>query len=107
MELSVKRKHLDSEKSKYHGMDLEKKEVELPKQREANKKRKSKSMLHNLDHYLNLAAFQNKIKEGPYFICSVCNRILYRKSVVEMKRIKYTSQDISTDKRYPSVKPAT
>ena len=97
MELSVKRKHLDSKKSKYHRMDPEKKEVEIAKQRQANKKRKSKSMLHNLDYYL--AVFQNKIKEGPYYICSVCNRILYRKSVVEMKRIKYNIQDIFTDKR--------
>ena len=96
MELSVKRKYLDSKKSKYHGMNLEKKKVVFAKQQQANKKRKSKSTLHNLDYYL--AVFQNKIKEGPYYMCCVCNRILYRRLVVKMKRIKYNIQDIFTDK---------
>ena len=97
MEMSAKRQKLESKKSKYHGMHPEKKEVELVKQREANKKRKSKNILPNLDYYISV--FQKKRKEGPYYICSVCNRILYRKSVVEMKRIKYNIQDIFTDKR--------
>ena len=39
---------------------------------------------------------KNKIKEGPYFICSVCNRILYRKSVLKVSRIKYSVQHVFT-----------
>ena len=35
------------------------------------------SVQHDLDHWIT--AFQSKIKEGPYYICSVCNRILHRK----------------------------
>ena len=26
--------------------------------------------------------FKRRIREGPYFICTVCNRILYKKSVI-------------------------
>ena len=39
-----------------------------------------------LDSCIN--SFQNKIKEGPYYICSVCNRILYRKTVIQLKKNK-------------------
>jgi hypothetical protein len=40
---------------------------------------KTKSTEHNLDYFI--CKFRNKIKEGPYYICSVCNRLLYKKSV--------------------------
>ena len=33
--------------------------------------------------------FHKKIKEGPYYICSVCNRLLYRKSVVLLQKNRY------------------
>ena len=32
-----------------------------------------------------ITAFQSKIWEGSYYICSVCNRILYRKIVIQLK----------------------
>lgn len=36
---------------------------------------------HNLDSFIT--TFHKKVREGPYYICSVCNRILYRKTVQE------------------------
>ena len=42
-----------------------------------------------MDHYIS--KFQSRIKEGPYYICSVCNRLLYRKSVKLLEKKKYCS----------------
>ena len=42
-----------------------------------------------LDDYIS--RFHNKIKEGPYYACSVCNRLLYRKSVMLLQKNKYTN----------------
>ena len=36
--------------------------------------------------------FKRKIREGPYFICTVCNRILYKKSVITCINEKYPCQ---------------
>ena len=36
--------------------------------------------------------FKRKIREGPYFICTVCNRILYKKSVITYINKKYPCQ---------------
>ena len=44
---------------------------------QANKEVHKNSVQHDLDH--KITAFENKIGEVPYYICSVCNRILYRK----------------------------
>ena len=41
------------------------------------------SVQHDLDY--KITAFQSKIREGPYYICSVCNRVLYRKTVIQLK----------------------
>ena len=35
---------------------------------------------------------KRKIREGPYFICTVCNRILYKKSVITCINEKYPCQ---------------
>ena len=37
--------------------------------------------------------FKNKIIEGPYYICCVCNRLLYKKSVVCFCKNKYPCQN--------------
>ena len=37
-----------------------------------------------------ISKFQSRIKEGFYYICSVCNRLLYRKSVKLLEK-KYSS----------------
>ena len=36
--------------------------------------------------------FKRKKRGGPYFICSVCNRILYKKSVITCLNKKYPCQ---------------
>ena len=36
--------------------------------------------------------FKRKIREGPYFICTVCNRLLYKKSVITFINKKYPCQ---------------
>ena len=40
----------------------------------------------------NGTTFQSKIREGPYYICSVCNRMLYRKTVIQLKKQMYNNQ---------------
>ena len=63
-------------KRKYHSMN------------EQHKKLKSSSDDINLDHCIS--KFQYRIKEGPYYICSVCNRLLHRKSVKLLEKKKYS-----------------
>ena len=57
---------------------------------QANKEAHRNSVQHGLDH--KITAFQSKIREGPYYICSVCNRILYRKTVIQLKKQMYNTQ---------------
>ena len=38
---------------------------------------------------MNNEQFNRGIREGPYYICVVCNRLLYRKSVLEFKKETY------------------
>ena len=49
----------------------------------------SKQLVQNLDNCIN--TFRCKIKQGPYYICSVCNRLLYKKSVMLLNQSKYTN----------------
>ena len=44
---------------------------------------------HSLDYYIQ--QFNRDIREGPYYICVVCNRLLYRKTVLQFKKDKYNS----------------
>ena len=52
---------------------------------------------HNLDSFIT--TFHKKVREGPYYICSVCNRILYRKTVHEVKKNMYGFQHLFTGKK--------
>ena len=52
------------------------------------------SMQHDLDSCI--LRFNNKIGEGPHYICSVCNRLLYRRSVQILQKEKYGTN--SSDK---------
>lgn len=44
-------------------------------------------------------SFNKKIREGPYFICTVCSRCLYRRTVVECKKQKYSTSNVFTNKK--------
>jgi len=59
----------------------------VSKQRRLYEERSSTS--HSLDYYIE--QFNLSIRDGPYYICVVCNRLLYRKSVIELKTEKYSS----------------
>ena len=54
-----------------------------------NRRKEKKSLQSDLDHYIS--SFQNKIRDGPYYICTVCNRMLYRKTVIQLNENKYSS----------------
>ena len=51
---------------------------------QANKEARRNSVQYDLDH--KITAFQNKIREGSYFISSVFKRILYRKTFIQLKK---------------------
>ena len=65
-------------------MDARKKKELLSKPNEKLVKARSVELLTNL--------FKRKIREGPYFICTVSNRILYKKSVITCINKKYPCQ---------------
>ena len=74
---------------KYRRMDCgEKKDVikQIVTRRKELKEEKCSST-YSLDYYIQ--QFNRDIREGPYHICVVCNRLLYRKTVVEFKKDKY------------------
>ena len=56
-----------------------------------NDEKYNKFLIHDIDYYIS--RFHNKINEGPYYVCSVCNRLLYRKSVVLLQKNKYINVD--------------
>ena len=44
-----------------------------------------------------IAKFQALIEQGPYYICTVCHRLLYRKSAVTLSLMAYELRHIITD----------
>ena len=56
----------------------------ITSQVQANKETHRNSVQLDLDH--KITAFQSKIREGSYYIFSVCNRIQYRKTVIQLKK---------------------
>ena len=83
MDADQKQQLLGKTRLAYQNMERkEKEEVLVRKRKVASNARLGKATGHNnLDSCLT--CFQIKIREGPYYICSVCNRILYRKTVTE------------------------
>ena len=63
---------------------------------QANKEAHRNPVQHDWDH--RITTFQSKIREGWYYICSVCNRIQYRKTVIQLKKQMYnTQQELFTE----------
>ena len=76
---------------KYRIIDsVEKKDLikQIVNKRKELKEKKCLST-HSLDYYIQ--QFNRAIREGPYYICVVCNRLLYRKSVLGFKKDSYNS----------------
>ena len=69
-------------------MDINEKEKYINKQKQSYKQKLSTK--HSLDYYIQ--QFNVAVRDGPYYICNVCNRLLYRKSVIELKTEKYSSK---------------
>lgn len=88
MEPPIKAQYLNNKKNEYCSMDsINKQKVINCVTAAAKKLRKNaNNAQYNLDHHISI--FQNEIREGPYYICSVCNRILYRKTVILLKEKK-------------------
>lgn len=90
MEPYKKQKLFLQNAEKYRRMDSGKKELmkQIVTRRKELKEEKCSST-HSLDYYIQ--QFNRDIREGPYYICVVCNRLLYRKTVLEFKKDKYNS----------------
>ena len=69
----------------------------ITSQVQANKETHRNSVQLDLDH--KITAFQSKIGEGSYYIFSVCNRIQYRKTVIQLKKKQMynTQQELFTE----------
>ncbi|CAB3982978.1 Hypothetical predicted protein [Paramuricea clavata] len=59
--------------------------------REKEKRMEKKSLTHDID--MCIEKFKKQIKSGPFYICCVCNRTLYKKSIVILQKNKYPRQD--------------
>ena len=84
MEPVAKKRFLEDIKRKYSTMDTRKKKELLSQPNEELVKARSVELRTNL--------FKRKIREGLYFICTVSNRILYKKSVITCINKKYPCQ---------------
>ena len=112
MEKEQKQRMLESKKEKYQAMDQpSKNELVLARSNEIMKKHMSldenqRPLLLNKekekwlektsqpqDLETCITVFKKKIKAGPFHICCVCNRTLYKKSVMILQKEKYPRQD--------------
>ena len=82
--LLSKKRFLEDIKRKYSAMDATKKKELLSHCNEKLVKARSVELCIN--------QFKMKIREGLYFICTVCNRILYEKLVITCINKKYPCQ---------------
>ena len=91
MEPNKKQKLFLQNAEKYRITDsVEKKDLikQIVNTRKELKEKKCLST-HSLDYCIQ--QFNRAIREGPYYICVVCNRLLYRKSVLGFKKDSYNS----------------
>ena len=86
----LKRNAVKSRKS-YDSMDCEKEEKYLNAIRNQSAKARENRKISKLYVDVCISQFCQKIKEGPYYVCTVCNRMLYRKSV-----LIFNKQNMST-----------
>ncbi|KXJ13769.1 ATP-dependent DNA helicase PIF1 [Exaiptasia diaphana] len=70
----------------YQSIDESQKQKLLERKKHSNKDKQ-----HDIAHYIS--NFKNKITQGPYYICTVCNRLLYKKTVIKFKEHKYNIQN--------------
>ena len=85
MDATKKKELFQKRTEEYESMDKEAKRDLLNKRKEKIKD-KATSLESCIKH------FKRKIREGPYFVCTVCNRILYKNSVIRCINNKYPCQ---------------
>ena len=80
LEPAQKKQCLFQKMQRYNSMDPSEKQnrVAVMQSNTQNWYHSKKKKQCDLDHCITL--FQSRIRAGPYYICSVCNRLLYRKS---------------------------
>ena len=61
--------------------------------REKEKRMEKKYQIHDIDMYIDEFNLKKQIKAGPFYMCCVCNRTLYKKSVITLQKNKYPRQD--------------
>ena len=91
MEPNKKQKLILQNAENYRIMDASEKK-DLIKQivtRRKDLKEEKRSSVYSLDYYIQ--QFNQAIREGPYYICVACNRLLYRKTVLQFKKNNYNS----------------
>jgi len=99
MDANEKQQLLAEKRQAYENMCSLEKEKLLVNRRNLTSKAKQTKVTKCYDLNYCITCFQNKIREGPYYICSVCNRILYRKTVTQLKKDKYSIQQLFTEKK--------
>ena len=94
MDGTEKKKLIHKRKEKYQSIDTTKKKklfqkgtekcesMDIEAKRDLLNKRKVRIKVKATSMESRVKQFKRKIREGPYFICTVCNRILYKKSVM-------------------------
>jgi len=92
----LNRKAVKSRKS-YDSMDCEKKEKYLNVIRNQSAIAHQNKKVPKLHADVCISQFCQKIK-GRYYVCTVCNRMLYRKSVLIFNKQKYVNFNIQNMK---------
>ena len=105
MDASKKKQMLNEKgvksRQSYDSMDCDKKEKYLNAIRNQSGIPRQNRKISKLHVDVCTSQFCQKIKEGPYYVCTVCNRIMYRKSVLIFNKQKYVNcniQNIFTEK---------
>ena len=90
-----KRALLNKAKEKYKGMDDIAKISLLDKKKRVHNVQKGKKKVASNKRHNSLetclSTFNRKIREGPFYTCTVCNRLLYKRTVKWFVQVKYTS----------------
>ena len=83
-----KQQLLNKKAEQYKAMNTAKKQEVLAKHKEKYSSSKNKTVDSCIED------FRRKIQEGPYYICCICNKSLYKKSVSKLTRSAYPSKDV-------------
>ena len=91
MDAAKKQQLLNQNSEKYKAMGNAKKKELISYAQQRNKQNCPRSKTNEIAYCIQ--QFKKKIKEGPYYICCVCNRGLYKKSVLKLISSIYPCQD--------------